>query len=167
MPADFLANLKQSFSRIKEEFNNHLDSINANTNEISSNYENILELEMKIDKLSEKLDDIYMMLSEEDVSVRQKTPAKIDLNLREQELFMLLYEKNGDLLDYRKISRTLGLTENLIEKTVSAMAMKGVPIIKRYVDEKVYLLLDTEFRNLQAKQNIIPIKDVIKRRIVL
>ena len=50
---------KVSFSKIKEELDVHLDSINENTNEINANFEHILKVEQKVDKLSEKFEEIH------------------------------------------------------------------------------------------------------------
>ena len=54
--------LKATFTKIKEEFEDHLDSINENTNEIHSNYEYLCELDSKIEKLNEKLEEIMMFM---------------------------------------------------------------------------------------------------------
>lgn len=65
---DFLSFLKASedikkeISQLKEESNEHLDTINENTNEIQANYSYLLDLENKINKLDDKLNEIAIIL---------------------------------------------------------------------------------------------------------
>ncbi len=70
---------------------------------------------------------------------------------------MYLYEQKGDLSDYTKIARSLGYSQEYVIKYVTRLIQKGIPIIKKYFDNKVYLILDSDFRNLQAKQNLIKV----------
>jgi len=70
----------------------------------------------------------------------------------------LLYSRNGNLLDYREISKSIGITEEMARKYVSGIIGKGIPIIKKYFENKTFLVLDSDFRNLQAKENIIKFK---------
>ena len=63
------------------------------------------------------------------------------------------------MIDYREISKSLGITEQSVRKYISRMINKGIPIIKKYFDNNVYLVLDSDFRNLQAKEDILNIKD--------
>ena len=55
--------LKATFNKIKEEFEDHLDSINENTNEIHSNYEYMCELDSKIEKVNENLQNLRLSLT--------------------------------------------------------------------------------------------------------
>ena len=54
--------LKSEFTRIRHEFEEHLQSINENTNEIAANYEYTCGLEAKLDRLSERVDQLQMFL---------------------------------------------------------------------------------------------------------
>jgi len=152
--------IKEAFKKVKSEMNDHLDAINENTNEINSNSEYMMQLEMMINKLNERIDDIEVKLSH---LSGKKTMSSEDfkdivLNTKEKEIFLYLYEVKGDLADYRKIARHLGYTEESIRKYIASLIDKGIPIIKKYFDNKVYLILDSDFRNLQAKENIIKLK---------
>ncbi|MBN2422346.1 HTH domain-containing protein [Candidatus Woesearchaeota archaeon] len=157
-------NLKTSFDRIKDEFQDHLDSINENTNEISANYEYLLQLDNKIEKLNEKLDEVMMFISQlQGKSINKEIFKNIILNSREQEIFLLLYARNGDLIDAKEIAKLIGLTEEKVRKYISNLNMKGIPIIKKYMDSMIYYILDYDFRNLQAKENIIKLNESIAR----
>lgn len=151
--------LRQAFNKIKEELTDHLQTINENTNEINSNYSYLKQIENMITKLNERLDEVELKLSE--LSGKKIASAEdfqnIVLTPKEREVFLLLYKRNGDLLDYKQIARSLGLTEESIRKHVSTMINKGIPVIKKYFDNKVYLILDSDFSNLQAKKNVLDI----------
>ena len=157
-------NLRLSFDTIKQEFNDHLDAINENTNEISANYEYILQLDKKIDKLNEKLDEVCMFISQfEGKSLNKELFEKIDLNSREQEIFLLLYARNGDLIGAKEIAKLLGLNEEKVRRYLSNLVMKGIPVIKKYIDGRVFYILDYDFRNLQARENVINVDETIVR----
>ncbi|MBD3203141.1 HTH domain-containing protein [Candidatus Woesearchaeota archaeon] len=162
----FIENIKESFDKIKEEFNDHLDAINENTNEISANYEYILQLENKIEKLNEKLDEVCMFMSQiQGKSINKEIFNNLKLSYREQEIFLLLYAKNGDLIDAEEISRLLGLTQEMVKKYISNITMKGIPIVKRYSENKTYYVLDYDFRILQAKEKIVKVNESVAREL--
>ncbi|MBR9676375.1 hypothetical protein GOV05_05180 [Candidatus Woesearchaeota archaeon] len=163
--------LRNSFSKIREEMDVHLDSINENTQEINANFDYLMKLEGKVDKVSERIDDLFMILHE--LSGVENTSSKdefkeqfegIELSNREQEVFLALYTNTkDDFLAYSDIAKRTGLTTSLVEKYINSIVMKGVPIIKTYKDKTLMVSLDTEFKNLQAKENIISInKGVIE-----
>ena len=152
-----LKEIRAAFNKVKEEMNEHLDSINANSNEINTNHDYVMHLEEMVTKLKERLEEVELRLSE--LSGRKVMKAEdfkdIVLNPKEKEIFLMLYSRTGDLIDYREISKTLGYTEAMARKIVSSMIGKGIPIIKKYFDNNVFLILDADFRNLQAKENLI------------
>lgn len=153
--------LREAFDKIKEEMTDHLLTINENTTEINSSQDYVLHLENMINKLNERLDEVEHKISE--LSGEKIMTAKdfkgIILKPKEQEIFLILYSRTGDLIDYREISKTLGITEQSAQKHISRMVNKGIPIIKKYFDNNIYLVLDSDFRNLQAKLNILNITD--------
>ena len=55
--------IKLAFSEIHDEFQEHLESINENTTEIQSNYTYLCELDNKIAKLNERIDEIHLILA--------------------------------------------------------------------------------------------------------
>ncbi len=149
--------LINSFNKIKSEITDHLESINENTNEINTNSMYLTQLENMIHKLNERIDQVELKLSklsgEKIISAEEF--KNIILTPKEKEIFVMLYQENGDLLDYKKIARSLGYTEQIVRKHVSSLINKGIPVIKKYFDNKIYLVLDADFRNLQAKQNVL------------
>lgn len=153
--------MRHAFNKIKEELTDHLQTINENTTEINSSHDYVLHLENMINKLNERLDEVehkITVLSGEKIMTADDF-KDIILKPKEQEIFLVLYSRTGDLIDYREISKTLGITEQSARKYISRMINKGIPIIKKYFDNNVYLVLDSDFRNLQAKENILNIED--------
>ena len=149
--------LTKSFNKIKSEITDHLESINENTNEINTNSMYLTQLENMIHKLSERIDEIEIKVSyvTGEKIISSDEFKDIILNAKEKEIFIMLYKENGDLLDYKKIARSLGYTEQSVRKYISDLISKGIPVIKKYFDNNVYLVLDSDFRNLQAKQNVL------------
>ena len=150
--------LKISFSKIKEEMDDHLQSINENTGEIQSNHDYLCEVDNKVNKLNQRLDEIEMFIRQ--ASGEQE---KIKLTLREQEVFLALYTSE-DLLTYRDIAKKLGFTESLVGKYIKDIIKKGVPLLKLYEKNKVYLQIDDKFRDLQAKNNILDISETVLKQ---
>ena len=152
--------LKDAFSKIKAELEDHLDTINENTNEIQSNYNYISELDLRIEKLNEKMDEILMLLQG-----KSAEPKKIKLNLREQEVFLVLYTAN-DKLNYAAIARRLGLTEELVKDHVQSIIKKGVPIVKQYDGGVSYLYIEQSFMSSQAKFNVVDLDPGLRKEIL-
>ena len=92
----------------------------------------------------------------------------IFLTTREKEVFLALYtmaEEKGPIT-YKVISRRIGLTEFMIREYVTNLIEKGIPIIKKYVNQEVYLDIDQKFRHMQAKENLVDINESMAKRFV-
>ena len=142
--------IKKSFDSVKEELEDHLISINENTSEIEKVYKHLDDIEEKIDKLNEKIEAIQLTLQEE--------TKKQELTANEQKVFLILYtfgEKNP--LSYTDIARKLNMTELEIKETISSMISKNIPITTHIIDGITYFSIDKEFRQKQAKENILQI----------
>ncbi len=153
--------MKGIVAQIQDELNDHLESINANSGELQINYEYLSDVELKIDKLNEKIESIQMFLGMKKQEEAEKN--KITLTLREQEIFLSLYTSEK-LLSLEQIARKIGLTEASVKNYIDSIISKGVPIIKRYLGGNLQFVLDEEFRNLQAKENILEINEAIARQ---
>jgi hypothetical protein len=153
--------LKQSFKMIKEELNDYRESINQNTNEIQGNYEYTCRLESKIDKLSERVDELSMFLQQ--LTGIEKEYEKFtvsSLTTKEQEIFLVVYMSENEIT-YKELARKTGLTENLVICYVTNLVTKGVMITKRHCENDVFLGIDREFKEVQAKHNILKINETI------
>ena len=158
--------LKVSFKKIRSEMDEHLESINENTKEFDVVYKYMYELEEKIEKLNERIDDVYMLIGKREKY--QNFQLKEKLTIREQEVFLILYTNvdNEGPLSYRDIAKSLNLTDNLVRECISGLVEKGVPLVKKYIHNKTYLELDENFRLMQAKHNLLDINENLTKEIV-
>lgn len=157
----------QAFVKIREEFSEHLQAINENTNEIQANYEYLCEMDAKIDKLAEKLDEIALFIKHPH-AVRKQEFSVAPLTKSEQEVFQSLYalvHEKGNAT-YLDIGRRCGLTEELVQSYVQNLIEKGVPVQKKYLGSHPLLSIDHDFCELQAKENILGISEIISEKII-
>jgi len=155
--------LKSAFVVVREELDEHRDSINQNTNEVQSNYEYICKLDSKINKLSERVDELTMFIRQLK-GQEQKTFEVSPLTRKEQEVFLVIYM--NDEVTHKYIGRRLGFTEDLVECYVENLITKGVPVIKKRSSRNIsYLTLDPDFKAQQTKTNILNINETITETI--
>jgi DNA-binding CsgD family transcriptional regulator len=135
---------------VKLELDDHLDAINQNTSEIQANQCLVRELESKLEKVSERLDELELM-------VNPDRTRKLDIQLthREQEVFMTLYLNKE--LSLKDLARRLGFTEDMVNMYLLNILAKGVPIKRELVDDLLVFSLDSEFKDLQARRNVLEI----------
>lgn len=142
--------LKDTFCSIKEELEDHLTAINENTNETQSNYELVAELSAKLERIEERIEAMELLLS------FPKLPKKVEkLSKKEEKVFLTLYKEEQNYLTYAEIASSLSLSESAIRYYIEMLINKGIPIIKKTVNNKVYLKLNPHFRREQAKKNIL------------
>lgn len=150
---------KQAFAHIKREFDDHLGAINQNTSEIQSLYDFLSELDRRIEKLNERVDELQMYVNPE-----QEEVPKIQLTLREQEVFVTLYAAGG-AVSVKDIGRRLGFTTEMVNKYVYNMISKGVPVLRSQEQGDMFIDLNPDFRTLQAKQNVVQVDEGIRRQV--
>ena len=148
--------IKKSFLKVKEEFDVHLDSINQNTGEIQNLYDYMQEIDGKIEKLNERIDELHLYLAPE----KQEEQFSVELSHREQEVFVLLYATDKEITA-QEMARKLGFTDEMVQRYIYNMIMKGIPILKQFEGEKMILYLDLKFKSLQAKKNILNLDETI------
>ncbi len=153
--------LKLSFKKIKEELDSYLDTINQNTNEIQSNYEFLVDLDRKLESLSERVDELTMIINPEELSLSYD----FDLTLREQEVFLVLYAIDKKM-SAAAIAKRLGLTTEKINTYIYNLINKKVPIRKEYHNNKLFFYLDEKFKTLQARQNMIKIDASVSKQLL-
>ncbi|MCB9361831.1 hypothetical protein H6504_00205 [Candidatus Woesearchaeota archaeon] len=164
--------LKKAFESIKDEFSDHLEAINANTNEIQSNYEQLCDLDIKIEKLNERIDEVQLMLSqlisEREIRVTHRTEEYHigRLTKREKEIFLLIYElEEKGQTTYEELAKKGGYTSSLMMAYVANLVAKGIPIQKRYVNNTAMLSLEPKFKEYQTKHNIVDINAEISEKV--
>lgn len=155
--------LQDMFLDINNQFEEHLEAINETTSEIQANYEYTSQLDAKINKLNERLDNIQLFLrglAKADDLIKESKSETYDiqpLTDKEKRLFLVLYTNPTKAFSYKDLVEKLGVAENLVREYVSSMIEKGVPVIKTYLNHRSYFSLDKQFRDYQAKTNILQI----------
>ena len=150
--------LKIALSGIKDQFDDHLTAINENTNEIQANYEYLAELDQKLDKLTERLDKLQMFIEQQaGKPVEEKQEFSFEkLTRREEEAYLILSALNASkgAVTYAEIAKRAMLPEELVIDCISSLLSKQVPIQKKLMSKRIYLRIDTNFRILQERKNI-------------
>lgn len=147
--------VRMAFRKVQAEAEEHLDSINESTSEIQSIQETCSEFDCKIDKLSERIDEIYLIL--EKAGLIQKTRydfiKQLVLTKNEDEIFSLLIGSEDDL-SFLDISHKTGLDQDSIKIILSSLVQKGVPIVQKFLNNSVYLNVQKEFKEAKEKDEI-------------
>jgi len=145
-------NVRASFSIIKEEMEDHLQSINENTVEVSNNLSRVSSVEQKLDKLSERIDEIHLLFRQ----IASNSQKSISLTLDEQKVFLILYT-NESFMSPQSISQKFGLDVDLVFEGLLSMSDKGVPLDKQLINGMQYFKISSNFKESQAKEEIVKI----------
>jgi DNA-binding NarL/FixJ family response regulator len=150
--------IRKAFRAMKAELDEHLDAINQNTSEIQANQGLLSELEAKMDKLAERLDELEFLVNPDKF-------RKMDVRLtpREQEVFMTLYINKE--LSSSQIAKRLGFTEEMVNAYIFNLLSKGVPVKRELADDLVVFSLESDFKELQARRNVLDIDSRIARQL--
>lgn len=140
---------KHILAQLREELDEHLSAINENTDEIQANYSYIHEVDNKIEQLANRLDRIEMLLDGQ----HKQLPIQ-PLTYTEKQVFLALYTEEVPL-NHTDIAKRTGYSEPLVKQYTNALVEKGIPILKSYFNNISFLKLDPEFKELQAKENIL------------
>jgi DNA-binding NarL/FixJ family response regulator len=152
--------IRKAFKAVKGELDDHLDAINQSTAEIQANQGVVAELEAKVDKLSERLDELELLVNPDKAKF-----VSVKLTPREQEVFMALYLSKG--LTEAEIAKHLGFTEQMVNMYLFNLISKGVPVRKELVDNVVVFRLESDFKDLQARRNVLEIDPRIARQLTM
>ncbi|HEC96361.1 MAG TPA: hypothetical protein ENI59_01630 [Euryarchaeota archaeon] len=155
-----MVGIRNAFRSVKAELDEHLESINQNTAEIQANSGLLAEMEAKVDKICERLDELELVVNP---GKFKRVDAK--LTPREQEVFMMLYLSKG--LSLGEIARRLGFTQDMVNSYIFNLISKGVPVRKELVGDVLVFSLDPEFKDLQARRNVLEIDPRISRQMTM
>ena len=139
--------MKKNFEIIRHALEEHLSAINENTSEIQALFDYLHELEIKVDRLSERLDR-----TELDLPAEQPEVEPLD-NL-EKQVFLILYTEEMPL-SYHEIAIKARLPISTIPETISSLIAKGVPLLRSLANKQLFFKLSPSFKETQAKENII------------
>lgn len=136
--------LRERLREVWEELDEHLDTLNQNTTEIASVYEYLSELDMKIDKIAERLDALQAQ--------SMQPVREIRLTPKEEEVLRALVEAREPLTS-ASISRQIGSTGDLVAQTLYCLKQKGVPVRAHTIAEHTFYVVDEKFRVLHQQEH--------------
>ncbi|MEM4396294.1 MAG: hypothetical protein QXR30_01390 [Candidatus Woesearchaeota archaeon] len=145
--------LRKSFSNLKAEMDEHLDAINQNVNEIQHLYEIISSLEIKMDKMIERIEFL------ENQSLEQSKNFSDD----EKKIFQTLYLLNEMqyFVPISSLIKKLELDFFTIEALINSLIAKGITIEKHIKNGELCYSISKEIKEKQAKENILNIQNKI------
>ncbi|MBL7055580.1 hypothetical protein ISS07_01565 [Candidatus Woesearchaeota archaeon] len=160
--------LKEALKTVKTELDEHLEAINQNTDEIQTNYGCVDELHNKVEKIAERLESVELFLQSNSNFIVEKQSFNIEpLTKSEQHVFLVIYalEDEKGLVSHIDIEKKTGFPSYIVSEYISRLVGKGIPLIRRYVNNAPYLKLNPDFKRLQAKENILMI-DTAQKELV-
>jgi len=150
-----IAGVTEALHACKEELEDHRLAINENTNEIASNGEAISELFARLDRISSRVDELFEFVKGK--KLEHPKPSVRPLSANEKKVFHSLYSltEQYPAVSYDQLSAHSKLCRNTVSYCIASMSQKGVPILKRRRENKIFVFLDPAFKELQAKENIV------------
>jgi hypothetical protein len=137
----------KGFDEIRSQIEEHLLSINENTSEIQVLFDYLQDLETKMEKLQQRLDQMQLDAPSSKAKVMPLTSL-------EKKVFLVLYTEDTPL-SFEEIAQRSGLKITLARELVSAIIGKGIPVSRSYVNNQLFIKIDHEFKEMQAKENIV------------
>jgi len=139
---------------MREELDDHRLAINENTGELDATSECLNEVNKKLDKLTERVDELTLLVKGVH---EEKTFDLQPLSNKEKEVFHALYAltETQPFASYDQIARKALMTKELVSCYVTSMIQKGVPVLKKHDGNRVFLRLEAAFRQCQAKKNLV------------
>jgi len=141
--------LKKQFLLVRQTLSEHLSAINENTSELQSFFDYLQELDQKIEKLSQRIDQVQLQNQ-----IPKIKPYIAPLNSTEKKIFLTLYTEEKPL-NCLEISQKSGVPLSIIREHITTLSQKGIPFNRSFLNNKTFYQLDPQFKDWQAKENII------------
>jgi hypothetical protein len=129
-----------------------MQAINGNTNEIDIQNSFICEIDNRITKMEEKVDEVHFLLRQ----LVTTSKLAVELSKDEQRVFLILYT-HEKFMKPDMVSRKAFLDDDIVADALDAMMDKGIPLDREVLDGNVYFRMSKDFKLRQAKENIIQI----------
>lgn len=140
--------MKKEFKQVRQDLEEHLSAINENTLEIQALLDYLQEMETKLDKFGQRLDQLQL----KDPS--SEKPFVSPLDQLEKKIFLVLYTEE-EPLTFREIAAKANLPDALVPEAISSLVQKGVPLHRSSFNNRLFFKLDPRFKELQAKENLV------------
>ncbi len=147
--SESIIQIQDHFQHIREALEEHLSAINENTGEIQALFDYLQEVEMKVEKMCQRLDHLQLCLGQP-----MEKPAVEPLSQLEKNVFLVLYTETLPL-SYEEISAKARIPASMVPECVSTLIDKGVPLLRSFVNNQLFFKLSPSFKELQAKENLV------------
>jgi hypothetical protein len=167
-PADIDLKFKEALESVKKELDGHLEALNENTSEIQASYGCMNELNDKMEKLAERVEAIEIFMQQHsNFQAEEKSFEVQPLTKTEQHVFLVIYalEDEKGLVSCVDIRRKTGIPMEMVNEYIAILTEKGVPLMKKFINNIAYIRLNPEFKAIQAKENILCIDTAQKELI--
>ena len=141
--------MNKEFAAIRKMLEEHLSAINDNTAEVQALFDFLQELEIKVEKVSQRLDQTQLSLG-----IPKPKTSIAPLNQMERKVFLVLYTGEA-LLTYQEIAEKSELSPSIIPECISSLIQKGVPFRRSFFENQLFVGLEPGFKEVQAKENIV------------
>lgn len=140
---------KEDLQKIIHSLEEHLTSINDNTVEIQALFDYIQEMESKMDRLSQRLDQLQLNEPKQDAK-----QGIMPLTQIETKVFLVLYTEASPVT-FQEIANKSQLPLSFIPECISSLVQKGIPMQRSHCHNQLLFKLDQQFKELQAKENVV------------
>ena len=140
--------MRKDINLIRHALEEHLSAINENSAEIQALFDYLHQIEVKVDKLTERLDQLQL------TNQGEKPLPVSSLNHIEKNVFLILYTEELPL-SFVEIAKKADLPKHVVAECVSSLVQKGIPLDRSYFDDCLFIKLEEHFKEVQAKENII------------
>ena len=147
--SNLIRGIRGEFHLARQALEEHLNSINENTTEIQALFDYLQEMEVKVEKMSQRLDNLQLGMG-----FNLEKPQIMPLNQTERKVFLVLYTEEQPL-SYVEIAQKAQLTNSLIPECLSSLMSKGVPVQRNFCNGQLFVKLDPAFKEMQAKEGLI------------
>jgi len=141
--------INTEFQKVRHALEEHLSAINENTSEIQGLFDYLQEMENKIEKLSQRLDQLQL---NQDLPLEKANI--MSLNHTEKKVFLTLYTEEMPL-SYREIAERAKVPLSIIPECISSLTSKGIRIVRSLYNDSLFFKIDSKFKELQAKENLV------------
>ena len=141
--------LNQEVEAVRKVLEEHLSTINENTTEIQALFDFLQDIETKVEKVSQRLDQLQLNQGQP-----LAKPVITPLNQIEKKVFLNLYTEEMPL-SAAEIASRANLSSSLVIECIGALAQKGGPLSRNFCQDQMFFKLDQAFKERQAKENLI------------
>tara|TARA_Y100000310_G_C20618764_1_gene782100 strand:+ start:498 stop:974 length:477 start_codon:yes stop_codon:yes gene_type:complete len=143
--------MQKSFKQIRLALEEHLLAINENTSEIQALFDYMGDMDNKIEKLAQRLDQIQLLDNENKF---ENLPKIIPLNHTERKIFRILYTEELPI-SYQELTVRAKLPLSIIPEYLSSLINKNIPITRTFINNQLFIKINPSFKERQAKENLI------------